>query len=290
MKTENQPSTLINGIAADYLSVDDRSIQYGDGLFETVLADKQQLFFWQQHYQRLHISAKKLNISCPEKKQLEDDIKKLMASNAGVANNPAAIKIIVTRGTSQRGYAFDKRTHTNRIISISPIARNYSSLLTNTLTSGKLFLCEQQASINENLAGLKHLNRLENVLARNEWNKPYIEGLMVNANQHVIEGSMSNIFAVDGKYLFTPDLMQSGVAGIMRDIIIQLAADSDIETVIRDITVDQLLEMDEVFICNSLMGMKSINQFLNTSYKQSTISQELFQALLAKLKDNVQVI
>jgi len=290
MKTENNKQTLINGIAADYLSVHDRAIHYGDGLFETILVDDNQLYLWQQHYQRLKQSAEKLKILCPEQKQLERDIRLLFAENKTLANGHAAVKIILTRGTGKRGYAFDKTAPTNRIVSLSGIAKEYSTLLSNTLTAGKLFLCEQQASINENLAGLKHLNRLENVLARNEWHDDFVEGVMLNANQHVIEGSMSNLFAVKDKQLLTPDLMQSGVNGIMRDFILQLANNSGIETSITNITLNQLLEMDEVFICNSLFGMKSISHFLNVCYPQASLTQEIFKSLLATFKDHVQVI
>ena len=107
-------------------------------------------------------------------------------------------------------------------------------LLPVKLLSGDLCFCEQQVSINENLAGLKHLNRLENVMARNEWGhrsteSNIIDGLMLNANQYVIEGCMSNLFAVRNNELLTPDLSVSGVKGIMREVIIDLANKNNIK-------------------------------------------------------------
>ncbi len=221
---------MINGIASDYLTINDRSIHYGDGLFETILCNNNKLYYWSQHFQRLQTSAEKLKIACPQEQLLLDDIAKLLDKNKSGSNSEAAcaIKIIVSRGAGERGYQFSKNTTASRIVLLSAVEAAHSSLLSNQLLSGELFICKQQVSINENLAGIKHLNRLENVLARNEWNdkakKNIIDGLMLNANQHVIEGTMSNLFAIKDKQLFTPDLGLSGVNGIMREIIIDLAS------------------------------------------------------------------
>jgi len=160
--------------------------------------------------------------------------------------------------------------------------------VTKQLLSGDLFLCEQQASINENLAGLKHLNRLENVLARNEWadtrsTSTIIDGLMLNANQYIIEGTMSNVFAVKNKTLYTPDLMYSGINGIMRDVIMASAIQANIITSIVNVTLNDFLAMDEVFICNSLIGIKSVNNLLNSSYQQKEITESIFYSLLSSM-------
>ncbi len=144
----------------------------------------------------------------------------------------------------------------------------------------KLFICKQQASINESLAGLKHLNRLENVMARNEWNADYIDGLMLNANQHVIEGTMSNLFAIRDGQLFTPDLNLSGVNGIMREIIIGLARKNNIETAVTDLTIDDLRAMDELFISNSLIGMKAVTKLGDSLYESRQLSDMFFAELL----------
>jgi len=286
--TEKTNNNLINGIAADFLHINDRAIHYGDGLFETILCYNNQLCYWQEHFQRLFSSAKKLQIVCPEEHVLLQDIDKLLAEQDNARQHVYAIKIILSRGLSERGYKFTKKIRANRIVSLSMIDAAYSSLVTKQLLSGDLFLCEQQASINENLAGLKHLNRLENVLARNEWadtrsTSTIIDGLMLNANQYIIEGTMSNVFAVKNKTLYTPDLMYSGINGIMRDVIMASAIQANIITSIVNVTLNDFLAMDEVFICNSLIGIKSVNNLLNSSYQQKEITESIFYSLLSSM-------
>jgi len=281
-------TSLINGIAADYVSVNDRSLHYGDGIFETILCNKQHLLYWQQHYQRLAQSAKKLKITCPDEQSLLNDIALLLKQNTQTKTTPAVIKIILSRGNSERGYAFPDDQQNTRMVLLSMLDTAYSSLITEQLGRAELFVCQQQLGINESLAGLKHLNRLENVMARNEWRhgkKHYVDGLMLNANQHVIEGSMSNLFAVKNGQLFTPDLKLGGVNGIMRDMIIQLASVHAVPLSITNINMQQLLDMDELFISNSLLGMKSISKLGHVDFEQSTISQQIF-TLLTDDRDN----
>lgn len=280
MNSTRIDGTLINGIACNYLSIYDRAIHYGDGLFETVLCRKKpcseaMLYYWQRHYQRLQTSAQKLKMDCPDERLLLDDIATLLEQMHQDENDQKAsaqsyvIKVIITRGTGERGYLFPDKNDINRIVSCTPLATDYSSLLTETLLSGELTVCQQQVSINEQLAGLKHLNRLDNVMARNEWNKQgysghrsrnnnFIDGLMLNADGFVIEGSMSNVFAVRGDEIITPTLTRSGVRGVMRDVIIDIAKIMGLSLMVRDMTLAEIYTMDEIFISNSLIGLKSV--------------------------------
>ncbi len=286
---------LINGVSADYLNVNDRAIHYGDGLFETILFSNNQLYYWQQHYQRLLQSATQLKLKCPHEQLLLNDIKQLLMNNEISQHKTCAIKIIVSRGAGDRGYQFRQTAvKENRIVSLSSLNASYSSLLSGSLLSGDLYLCQQQVSINEGLAGIKHLNRLENVLARNEWHgdqsKNIIDGLMLNANHHVIEGCMSNLFAVKDNQIFTPDLKLSGVNGIMRNVIIDAAKNNKIRVNIVDLTIDELASMHEIFISNSLIGMKSVNKIGKTLYQQQNISNVIFKTLLATTDHYVQTV
>jgi 4-amino-4-deoxychorismate lyase len=176
---------------------------------------------------------------------------------------------------------------------LSSLEPAYSSLLSEHLLNGELFICKQQVSINESLAGLKHLNRLENVMARNEWQdnnkRYYIDGLMLNANQHVIEGTMSNLFAIRDDQLYTPQLKQSGIKGVMRDIIIAIANKLDLRLTVTDLSLDQLSSMDELFISNSLIGMKSVTQ-LGDSHYQHNKATVIFNQLLKTKADHVQFV
>jgi 4-amino-4-deoxychorismate lyase len=293
--TERTIKNMINGVAADYLNINDRAIHYGDGIFETVLCSNNSLYFWQQHYLRLKTSAEKLKLKCPDEKVLLDDIAQLLEGDQFSQQKVFSVKIILTRGAGERGYRyahdrFNVACAGTRLVLLSEIAAEYSSLATGNLISGDLCLCEQQVSINEGLAGLKHLNRLENVLARNEWQDEYIDGLMSNANRYVIEGAMSNLFAIKNKQLFTPDLAQSGVSGIMRDVIMKRAEKNGIQCSVVNITVDELFQMDELFISNSLIGMKAVNKLGDTRYTDSAVSSMIFSDLLQITNSHVQTI
>ncbi len=291
--------------------MNNRAIHYGDGIFETILCDchnvnSRRLFYWQQHYQRLKSSADKLKLDCPSEAVFLADIAQLLDENVldenKLANSDAvsngnvfAIKIILTRGESERGYLFSKKADTSRIVQIASLDAGYSSLLSGQLLSGDLCFCEQQVSINKNLAGLKHLNRLENVMARNEWGHRsaetnIIDGLMLNEKQHVIEGCMSNFFAVKDNALLTPDLRLSGVNGIMREAIIDLANKNNIKLTITNLKRKDLFDMDGLFITNSLIGMKSIMRLDNTSYEQPNIIAAIFDKLINTMNDYIHVI
>ncbi len=290
MMNKTPKQNLINGIASDFLSIDDRAIHYGDGLFETILCKGDKLYYWPQHFLRLQASAERLKIFCPPEQLLLDDIAILYEENSMQAGQAYVIKIILSRGVGKRGYKFPDNTTANRLLMLSGVEAKHSSLLSEKLLSGKLFLCEQQVSINKNLAGIKHLNRLENVLARNEWHDDYIDGLMLNANGYVIEGSMSNLFAIKDKQLFTPDLALSGVNGIVREVIMQIAREQGIDVIVDDLDIEALLAMDALFISNSLIGMKAVTVFSDVTYNNSLVSHNIFDELLNSMDDHAQVI
>lgn len=155
-----------------------------------------------------------------------------------------------------------------------------------------LFLCENRVSINPGIAGIKHLNRLENVLARNEWhNKPgpeihqaYADGIMLDNENRIIECTSSNIFTISDGRLSTPDLSLSGVSGVMREVTLEVAADIGIESSIGELSVEDMREMDEVFITNSLIGLKSIGGFLDTHYHEDGITSAIIKAIKASIE------
>ena len=284
---------LVNGIEADYVSVYDRGLQYGDGVFETVLCHAGQLYYWPQHYRRLLQSAQKFRLACPSQEQLLAEISRLLATDRPDGENSAchAIKIILTRADSERGYAFSKRPRGRRIVLVSAIAPAYSSLVTQTLEAGRLFVCQTQASINASLAGHKHLNRLANVMARNEFDDDCMDGLMSTAGSHVISGSMSNLFAIKGKAIHTPDLRQSGVKGIMRERIMTIIKQLDYPLHISTMTLTELENMDALFISNSLIGMRPVSAMAETTYPVAgpavEITQQIFEALLADSREQL---
>jgi 4-amino-4-deoxychorismate lyase len=245
------------------------------------------LYYWNKHYQRLSTSASRLGIQCPSEDLLLDDISILLVEN-GLTN--AVIKIILSRGSSGRGYHYPDKISAKRLVMLSPFDTENSSLLTGNISQGELFLCKNHVSTNSSLAGIKHLNRLDNVQARNEWQdkgnklQGYADGLMLDDKQRVIECTSSNIFAVRGDQLFTPDLTSAGVNGVMRDATLMVCDEIGIESDICELYTDDLKKMDEIFITNSLIGLKSINNFLDSSYASNVTSATILTALQASAK------
>lgn len=164
-----------------------------------------------------------------------------------------------------------------RVVMVAPLA-DYSD---NKYKNGiNLKLCKTQASINPSLAGLKHLNKLENVIARNEWqDRSYAEGLMLDCDGYVIEGTMSNVFAVKNNSLYTPVLKRAGVNGVVRQRIIELAKNNDIIVQQINIKLDNFYAMDEIFVTNSLLGLCPVKQVEDRRFKPGSVTRQLMTLL-----------
>lgn len=259
---------LINGRHDNGLSPMDRGLAYGDGVFRTIPLRHGELDCWDAHYRRLSDDCNALSIVCPPAAQLKSDISQLCA-----AKESAVLKIIVTRGESARGYAVPALAQPNRVLIKSPMPtypeQNYSDGV-------RLFLCHLRLSLQPRLAGIKHLNRLENVLARMEWTDgQYADGLLLDADDRVIECTMSNIFIRNGSTLITPDLTRCGVAGVTRQRIIELAPVIGYKAEVLPLDLEVLLSADEVVICNSLFGVWQVRQLLEKTWPAGPLAGQL---------------
>lgn len=240
---------MINGRLCDGLAVDDRGLAYGDGLFETMTSNHGVVPFLDWHLQRLQLGCERLAIEL-DTPSLVNEINQLLTYCAGLS----LIKIIVTRRAAGRGYKPQPRVGSHRLLSITA----HSTTDQQQHRAGvSVRLCAHRLPINPPLAGIKHLSRLDNVLARSEWQNPNIaEGLMLDGDGRIVEGTMSNVFAVHNKQLLTPSLHRCGVTGIIRQFIIRrLAPELRLKTRVTDLRIDNLLQADELFICNSVMGI-----------------------------------
>ena len=261
---------LINGLPDDKIAITDRGLQYGDGLFETMAFRAGMIEFLDAHFARLIDGCRRLNIEFTQTEKLSTELKQVCQN---LADNDAIIKIIITRGSGGRGYFAASGVEPTRIISTHPLAQypaHYSQ------AGVKVRLCTHTLSENAALAGIKHLNRLDQVLARNEWhNTDIAEGIMLDQTSNVIEGTMSNVFLVKAGKLFTPQLDKSGVAGVMRAQIILLAGKLNISVVKTKIHLDDLMAADEVFITNSIIGIWPVSVIDNTVYLVGPITKSL---------------
>jgi 4-amino-4-deoxychorismate lyase len=141
--------------------------------------------------------------------------------------------------------------------------------------------------LNPELSGIKHLNRLEQVLARAEWIDPGIqEGIMLDMNDHVIGGTMSNLFYIKNEALYTASLALAGVAGVMRGIIMTLSAEHNLPVIEHTFTKDELLSADEIFVSNSIIGIWPINKIEDTRFSVGTKTRQI-QIWLNRFKNEV---
>ena len=262
--------TLINGESKHAINSNDRGLLYGDGLFETMAVRNGQIHLWDAHWQRLSLGCNKLSIELPNKTTIEKEIELLIESNN---ETQFIIKLIVTRGEGQRGYRFAKEQNTTRILS----SHSWPNYLDKHQTEGvDVCYCETKLSENEKLAGIKHLNRLEQVLARNEWGDEFQEGLLSTAQGNVVDGTMSNIFAVQDNKIFTPGLSLCGVDGVMRKTVIKAAKEKNYSIYEKDFTKIELEQADELFLTNSLFGIWPIKIIGKTRFtKAGNITKEL---------------
>ena len=263
----------INGVVTDSLPVSDRGLLYGDGVWETIgiQQGKPQLLEW--HLQRLQTGLTALGIQGLDWKAFREEI-----SLACAEQERAILKLIVTRGTGQRGYNPHPLSQPTRILQLSALPEYPPAYTSDGI---RLTLCETRLAHQPRLAGFKHLNRLEQVLARSEVGADYQEGLVCDYHGNVIEGTMSNLFIIlaDGS-VATPDLRQCGIAGVMRRYIIQTLEKFAIECHIQALTLTDAAQAQAIFMTNSLIGVWPVREFSGKSYNIPLLIRELQAELL----------
>jgi len=239
---------LINGISTELVPATDRSLHYGDGVFETVAVQDGRLELWSAHLRRLQGGCERLGFPAPDPELLTGE-----AAGLAQTRERAVLKIIVSRGSGGRGYRPPGDPSPTRILSLHPWPEWPDGYRSQGIQAR---ICATPLGRNPRLAGIKHLNRLEQVLARSEWRDPDIaEGVMLDTEGLLIEGTMSNLFMVRNGTLLTPDLSRCGVAGIMRGMVMDVARQQNVCCVTGHFTVRDLAAADEVFLTNSIIGI-----------------------------------
>lgn len=257
----------VDGLPADALSLKDRGLAYGDGLFETIAVRGGQPLLLDRHLARLADGCARLAIAA--------DIERVRheLQSYAVAMGEGVLKLILTRGDGLRGYAPDPSAQGRRILQGNPPAAYPKA---HAEQGVRLFPCSTRLSRQPLLAGLKHLNRLEQVIARAEWqDSEHAEGLMLDQAGRVIEGVFSNLFLVRDGVLITADLKRCGVAGVMRAEILFQAESLGIPVQITDIPLEQLQWADEVFVCNSVYGVWPVRACAALSWPVGPLTRKL---------------
>jgi 4-amino-4-deoxychorismate lyase len=264
---------LVNGRKQDHLPVADRGLHFGDGVFETMAVDAGRALCLERHLARLAAGCAGLGIVAPEPATLEQE-----CARACHGIERGVLKLMVTRGTGGRGYGAQQGAPATRIVARYP----WPTYAGASRSAGvAVRICQTRLGRNLRLAGIKHLNRLEQVLARNEQDPGRRdEGLMLDDRDRVIEGIMSNVFIYRDGRLCTPQLLECGVAGIMRELVLEASRDiTGSAPQIQHLSVDDLLSADECFLTNSLIGIWPVKSIEQHTLHVGPVAREL-QTLL----------
>lgn len=248
-------TVLIDGVLSNNTCLDERALQFGDGLFETIAVVDHQPCLWKAHMQRLKCGCRQLHLPAPDVAQLRREVEALC-----IGTTRGVIKLYWTAGRSVRGYRRPQPLCPQRMMRLSewPVRR---------LEPWHLRLCIHRVGDQPILAGIKHLNRLDQVIARSEWQDDTVdEGVMQGPDDRVVSGTMSNLFLQIGERLVTPSLDRAGIAGVVRQLMIEFASGGKYQVDIRDVTLKDLRQADAVYTSNSLIGVKRVARFDDVSY------------------------
>lgn len=265
---------MVDGRESRTVGVEDRGLAYGDGLFETIAVRGRRCRFLAEHLQRLMDGCERLRIPPPDQAILASEA-------AGLAKDcdHGALKIIVTRGTGPRGYAAPGNPRPLRVLGLEHTEPGRPE---HVQLGVRVRYCAMPIGRNPALAGLKTLNRLEQVIARSEWTDPEIqEGLMLDGRCCVTCGTMTNLFLVSDNALLTPVLAEAGVAGIMRSKIIDEARSAGIDTRELAISTDDVANAAEVFLSNALIGIWPVREIDGKDYARGPVTLKIMRALRA---------
>jgi len=268
---------LINGEASSQVVVFDRGLAYGDGLFETIAVRQGRPCAWLSHLDRLALGAARLRLPLPSPSRLKDETERLCATV-----DQGTLKIILTRGPAGRGYRPPPSPHPTRILLLSETASAADDAI--RMPGARVRVCETRLGLNPQLAGLKHLNRLEQVLGSAECSDANIdEGLMLDADDSLVCGTMTNLFIVDEAGLHTPLLDRSGVAGTARAALLAAATEAGIAVHERRLSLDAFLRAPAALLTNALIGIWPIQRAEGRSFDTDRLPWPLLEAVQARL-------
>jgi 4-amino-4-deoxychorismate lyase len=263
---------LVNGVPpadpSHAIAADDRGFQYGDGLFETTLLIDGRVRFLDDHLQRLFTGCERLGIHAPDRQILLGEIAQVSA-----AAHRGVLKIIVSRGAGGRGYRPGSSDNATRVVALHALNETSKHSL-------QLQWCRTRLGRNVSLAGIKHLNRLEQVLAQSEWREGEAdEGVMMDTEGELVCATAGNVFAVRDGTLITPDLRYCGVRGVMRAQVLTAAARLQLPVSEEPMWPHDLDAASEVFITNAVRGIQSAASLDSLRWSEHTVAKRLAAAL-----------
>jgi len=268
---------IVNGQPQTQLNIADRALQYGDGCFTTIAVRRGRAELWTEHLSRLKLSCARLHIDFCAWNELQEDVETLIREQTEVV-----LKIIISRGEGGRGYGVAGVGQPSYILSLHAMPQHYQQWQTQGIDLG---LSPIKLARQPLLAGIKHLNRLEQVLIKYELEQSgYVDAVVCDTDNMMVETSAANLFWRQGPLWYTPELLNSGVEGLMRNLIIDIFKQHAVIIQTVAAKVSSLQQAEQVFICNSLMGVVPIKSFspIDTSQKTCFSSDQVswLQALV----------
>ena len=266
---------LIDGEVESKISIFNRNMQYGDGLFETCVAKDSQVLFWENHFDRLNNGCKRLKIKKIANSVWLKDIKKALSLSS---ENNCIVKLILSRGNSLRGYSYSKDIEPIRVVIVSKL---------NEYKTKKTYSLEYAMSgfhSNPKLAGIKHCNRLEQIMART--NMLADEAIMLDESKSIISVTQGNLYFIFGNKLVTPKLDKCGVIGSRRSIILELSRFINLEVAEDEISIKQLEKANEVFVSNSLIGIQPVTSIGDYCLTNNPITEKIRAAYSSITQDS----
>lgn len=236
---------LRDGRVRLWLEPDDRGLAYGDGVFETLLVHNGQPVWWREHWDRLVRGAHVLGLPVPDQMLIRREAESMLFDAPR-----AVLKIILTRGSGGRGYGAPPHPVPTVVLSSHQAPPQTREPIT-------LRWCQTALAIQPLLARIKHLNRLEQVLARAEWSDPQIDdGIMCDTEDRVIGATSANIFALIGGRWLTPGVARCGIAGTAREwVLANVAAAAE-----ADLSAAEVSRADALFLCNAVRGILPVGR------------------------------
>lgn len=228
------------------LELDDRGFRYGDGLFETMRAHRGTLPWWAAHWRRLSAGAARLALPLPDARVA------LQEATSLLEGGDAVLRLQVTRGGGGRGYAPSATAESTWVLSRHPLPDPPSG------AGLRLRWCDMRLAVQPALAGLKHCNRLEQVLARLELERdapPVDEGLLQGPDGELVSATAANVFVLHGEQWLTPPVERCGVAGVCRGWLLEQELAR-----IQPVSRDEVERADAVVLTNAVRGILPVSQ------------------------------
>lgn len=266
-------TVLVNGKPNQCVSALDRGMLYGHTVFETVGIVNGSPVLLAEHLDRLNKGCERLDlpISIP---QIESELSTLIEHIEAKQNFVA--RITISMGEGGRGYLTPEDKRATRILSLHGYPAHSRHL---AFEGVRLGLSDVKLGAQPMLAGIKHGNRLEQIIARSRWERDWNEALLCDQNGYVIEGTQSNVIIVKNRVAFTPIIDACGVEGVIKSWALLRLKELGVSCQSVRLSVQDVTEADEVFLTNSIIGVWPVKHFLEREYRVFSTAQQLMKLI-----------